>query len=118
MSPWKDHSVVSDSLLPHGLEPTWLLCPWDSPGKNTGVGSHFLTPGDLPDPGIKPGSPTLRADSLPFESPGATITRIHPFIFQMGGKMRSRTNEWSLFICKQFFFSLFVGIWRGYVWKV
>ena len=34
--------VVSDSLQPHGLYPTRLLCPWDSPGKNTGVGCHFL----------------------------------------------------------------------------
>ena len=29
-------------LLPHGLQPARLLCPWDSPGKNTGVGCHFL----------------------------------------------------------------------------
>ena len=28
-------------LQPHGLQPTRLLCPWDFPGKNTGVGSHF-----------------------------------------------------------------------------
>ena len=35
-------SVVSDSVLPHGLQPTRVLCPWDSPGKNTGVGCHFL----------------------------------------------------------------------------
>ena len=35
-------SVVSNSLRPHGLEPTRLLWPWDSPGKNTGVGCHFL----------------------------------------------------------------------------
>ena len=35
-------SVVSDSLRPHELKPTRLLCPWDSPGKNTGVGCHFL----------------------------------------------------------------------------
>ena len=34
--------VVSDSLRPHGLQPTRLLCPWDFPGKNTGVGCHFL----------------------------------------------------------------------------
>ena len=34
--------VMSDSLEPHGLEPTRLLCPGDSPGKNTGVGCHFL----------------------------------------------------------------------------
>ena len=35
-------SVLSDSLWPHGLEPTMLLCPWNVPGKNTGVGCHFL----------------------------------------------------------------------------
>ena len=34
--------VVSDSLWPHGLQPTRLLCPWNSPGKNMGVGCHFL----------------------------------------------------------------------------
>ena len=33
-------SVVSDSLRPHGLQPTRLLCPWDFPGKSTGVGCH------------------------------------------------------------------------------
>ena len=38
-------SVVSDSLWPHGLKPARLLCPWDFPGKNTGVGCHFLLQG-------------------------------------------------------------------------
>ena len=28
------------TLSPHGLQPTSLLCPWNSQGKNTGVGSH------------------------------------------------------------------------------
>ena len=42
---WKwSHSVVSDSLWPHGLQPARLFCPWDSPGKNTGVGCHALLP--------------------------------------------------------------------------
>ena len=36
-------SVVSDSLQHHGLEPAGL-CPWDSPGKNTGVSCHFPPP--------------------------------------------------------------------------
>ena len=35
-------SVVSDSVWPHRRQPTRLPCPWDSPGKNTGVGCHFL----------------------------------------------------------------------------
>ena len=42
-SRWKwSHSVVSNSLCPHGLWPARLLCPWDFPGKYTGVGCHFL----------------------------------------------------------------------------
>ena len=48
-------SGVTDSLRPHGLEPTRLLPPWDSPGNSTGVGCQFPSPGDLPDPGIDPG---------------------------------------------------------------
>ena len=35
-------SVMSNSLQPHGLQPARLFCPWKSPGKNTGVGCHFL----------------------------------------------------------------------------
>ena len=38
---------MSNSLRPHGLQPTRLLCPWDFPGKNTGVGCHFLNQGKL-----------------------------------------------------------------------
>ena len=42
---WKwsvSHSVMLDSLWPHGLQPTRPLCPWDFPGKSTGVGCHRL----------------------------------------------------------------------------
>ena len=40
---WKwNHSVVSESSQPQGLQPTRLLCPWDFPGKSTGVGCHCL----------------------------------------------------------------------------
>ena len=47
------HSVTSHSLRPFGLYPPGLLCPWDSPGKNIGMGSHglrgiFLTQGLYP----------------------------------------------------------------------
>ena len=41
------HSVMSISLQALGLCPARLLCPWDSPGKNTGVGCHFLLQGIL-----------------------------------------------------------------------
>ena len=36
------------TLGPHGLEPTRLLCPWNFPSKNTGVGCHFLLQGIFP----------------------------------------------------------------------
>ena len=37
---------MSDSLWPCGLYPARLLCPWDSPGNNTGVGCHFFLQGE------------------------------------------------------------------------
>ena len=40
--------VMSDSLGHHGLWLTWLLCPWNSSGKNTGVGCYFLLQGIFP----------------------------------------------------------------------
>ena len=50
------HSVMSDSLQPHGLQHTRLLCPWNSPGKNIGVGCHSLLPqGIFPTQGLNPG---------------------------------------------------------------
>ena len=42
------HSVASDSQQPHGLQLTRLLCPWDFPGKKTGMGCHFLFQGIFP----------------------------------------------------------------------
>ena len=48
------------TLRIHGLQPTRLLCPWNSPGKNTGVGCHFLLPGIFPTQGLNPGLPHCR----------------------------------------------------------
>ena len=53
------HSVVPDSLRPHGLQPTRFLCPRGFPGRDTGVGCHFLLQGIFP--GIEPRSPALQA---------------------------------------------------------
>ena len=58
------HLIVSNSLQPHGLQPTRFLCPRNSPGKNIGVGCWFPSPGNLVNPGMKPRSPALQADSL------------------------------------------------------
>ena len=58
-------SVVSDSLQPSGPEPARLLCPWDSPGKNTGVGCHFFLQGIFPTQGSN--LSLLQADAFPSE---------------------------------------------------
>ena len=59
----ESHSVLSNSLRPHGLVhgiPQARILEWEP----------FPSPGDLPNPGIKPRSPALQADSLPSEPPG------------------------------------------------
>ena len=48
-------SVMAHSLRPHGLQPSRLLCPWNSPGKNTGVGCHSLLQGIFLTQGSNPG---------------------------------------------------------------
>ena len=58
--------VESDSLQSHGMQPTRLHCPWDSPGKNIGVGCHFLLQENLSNLGIKPAFsvfPALQVDT-------------------------------------------------------
>ena len=63
------HSVVSDSLRPHGLQPPRLLFMEFSRQEHWS-GQPFLSPQDLSNPGIEPASPVLQADSLPSEPPG------------------------------------------------
>ena len=78
-------SVVSDSVRPHRQQPTRLHHPWDSPGKNTAVGCHFLlqymkvkSESEVPQ-----SCPTL-CDPIDSSPPGSTI----PVILQ------ARTLEW------------------------
>ena len=45
---------MSDSLQPHGLSPTRLLCPWGFSRQEYWSGLPCPSPGDLPNPGIEP----------------------------------------------------------------
>ena len=63
-------SVVSSSLRLHGLQPSRLLCPWDFPGKNTGVGCHFLLQGIFATQGSSWGILHWQVDSLPLSYQG------------------------------------------------
>ena len=51
----ESHSVMSDSLGPHGL-----YSPWNSPGENTRMGSFSLLQGIFPTQGLNPGLPHCR----------------------------------------------------------
>ena len=66
-------SAVSNSLRPTGLQTARLLCPWDSPAKNSGVGCRALLQGTFPTQGLNPHLfclPHWQADSLPLVPPG------------------------------------------------
>ena len=54
MCAWSVASVVFNSLQPHGLLLTRFLCPWNSPGKNTGVDCHDFLQGIFPTLGLDP----------------------------------------------------------------
>ena len=76
---------MSDSVRPHGLQPTRLLRPWDSPGKNTGVGCHFLLQCMKveSESEVAQSCPTL-SDPMDCSPPGSSV----PGIFQ------ARVLEW------------------------
>ena len=58
-------SVMPNSMRPYGLYPTRLLCPWDSPGKNTGVDCDFHLQDIFPTQGLNPSLLYCRWISLP-----------------------------------------------------
>ena len=76
--------VMSDSVQPHRRQPTRLCRPWDSPGKNTGVGCHFLPQG------MKVKSESEVAQSCP--SLATPLTAAHQAPPSMGF---SRQEYWS-----------------------
>ena len=76
---------MSDSVRPHGLQPTRLPRPWDSPGKNTGVGCHFLLQcmKVKSESEVAQSCPTLR-DPMDCSLPGSSVH----------GVFQARVLEW------------------------
>ena len=64
---------MSNSLWPHGLHQARLLCPWDFPGKNTGVGCQFFLQGIFPTQGSNLHHLNWQADSLPLSHQGSPM---------------------------------------------
>ena len=66
-------------------------CPWDSPGRNTGVGCHFLLQGIFPTQGLNLCLLRWQADSLPLGHLGRTV-HVAPFT-RAAGKALYLTEE-------------------------
>src|SRR5574337_2163005 len=67
---------MSDSLRCYGPKPARLLCPWDSPGQNTGVGSISLLQGIFPTQGLNPGLPNCRRILYQLSHKGSPMTNL------------------------------------------
>ena len=76
---------MSDSVRPHRRKPTRLPRPWDSPGKNTGVGCHFLLQcvKVKSESEVAQSCPTL-SDPMDYSPPGSSIH----------GVFQARVLEW------------------------
>ena len=76
------------TLRPHGLLLTRLLCLWGFSRQEYWSGFPCPSPGDLPNPGIKPRSPALQVDSLPSEPLGKPIVkRLLVYAYSLEGKL-------------------------------
>ena len=75
--PWTARRSNPDSVRPHRRQPTSLPHPWDSPGKNTGVGCHFLFQCRKvkSESEVVHSCPTF-SDPMDFSPPGSSIRRI------------------------------------------
>ena len=83
---------MSDSVRPHRRQPTRLPRPWDSPGKNTGVGCHFL----LQCRKVKSESEVAQlcltlSDPVDCSLPGSSVH----------GTFQARVLEWGVVVTKQ-----------------
>ena len=79
---------MPNSLRHHGLQPTRLLCPWDFPGKDTGVGCHFLLQGIFPTQGSNLG--LLHCRQIP-ELPGKIVLP--------GRKSYQESPKYMIYLC-------------------
>ena len=114
--PWCEHScccqvssVVSDSVRPHRWQTTRLPRPWDSPGKNTGVGCHFLLQcmKVKSESEVAQSSRTLR-DPMDCSPPGSSVHGIflgkitgvgcHCLLREHSRRSQSWGNSWGSFL--------------------
>ena len=88
-TPWEvesesvSHSIMSNSWRPHGLYSTWLMCPWGSLSKNTGVGCQSLLQGIFLNQGSNRGLLHCRQMHYPYEPPGSHLPWLTGALFTL-----------------------------------
>ena len=86
---------MSDSLRSHELESARLLCPWNSPGKNTGVGCHALLHGIFLTQGSNLGLLHCRQILYHLSHQGSPGCILHAFIYThiLGERMKASSSS-------------------------
>ena len=92
---WKLLSHVQRLVTP------WTLQSMEFSRPEYWSGLHFLTPGDLPNPGIKPRYPTLKADSAPAEPPGKPKNHRVGSLSLLQQSFPTQELNWCLQLCRQ-----------------
>ena len=105
-------SVVSNSLQPHGLQPTRLLCPWGFSKQEYWSGLPCPPPGGLPNPAIQPRSPALQADFLPSELSGKPKNTGVGSLSLLQGIIPTQESNRGLLYCRRILYQL---SYLGYV---
>ena len=83
-----------------------LLCPWGFSRQECWSGLPFPSLGDLPNPGIRPRSPTLQVDSLPSEPPGKPRKAGVGSLSLLQGNFPTQKLNWGLLHCRQILYQL------------
>ena len=99
------HSVMSDCLRPHGLQPARLLCPWGFSRQEYWRGLPCPPPGDPPNTGNKPRSLAVQVDSLPSEPPGKSKKTGVGSLFLLPGIFLTQELNWGLLHCRQILYN-------------
>ena len=96
----------ANSLPSCEMQPTRLLCPWGFSKQEYWSGLPCLPPGDFPKPGIKPGSPTLQANSFPSEPPENPKNTGVGSLTLLQGIFPAQESNWGLLHCRRILYQL------------
>ena len=111
---------MSDSVQPYGQQPTRLLCPRDSLGKNTGVGSHFLLQcmhvfkeASVMSNSVQPYGQQPTRLLCPWDSLGKNTGVGCHFLLSCQAHLVSKDKTRRKYVTYSFFFNVNNSIWPG-----